>query len=77
MSQSITISQTEYEKLLERISRLEKTIRKLLKKKEPEYGSDKWWDEEIKKGEEDIKKGRYQTFSNAKDLQVYLNSLKK
>lgn len=77
MSQTITISQTEYEKLLGRIGRLEEAIRKLLRKSEPVHGSDEWWTEEMKKADNDIKEGRYQTFSNAKDLQIYLDSLKK
>ena len=76
MSQSITISQTEYEKLLNRIARLEQAIHKLLKKKGPAYGSEEWWDNEIKEGLEEVKQGKGVLLSTPEELQSYLYTLK-
>ncbi|OGM26157.1 hypothetical protein A3D00_02950 [Candidatus Woesebacteria bacterium RIFCSPHIGHO2_02_FULL_38_9] len=34
----------------------------------PSYGSDEWWDEEIKRGEADVKSGNYKSFKSARSL---------
>ncbi|GIW64692.1 MAG: hypothetical protein KatS3mg092_0625 [Patescibacteria group bacterium] len=76
MANTITLTQSSYKELLNRLSRLEKMVATLLEKfeKEPTYGSDEWWYYSIKKGEEDIKKGNYKVFDSSKDLKKYLKS---
>jgi hypothetical protein len=68
MANTITLSQSAYKELLNRITRLEKIIASL------SYGSDEWWELSIKKGEEDIKNGNYKLFNSAKEMTKYLRS---
>jgi hypothetical protein len=74
MANTVTLTQTAYNDMLSRISKLEKTLSILLKKqkKEPVEGSDTWWDKSIKEGKEDIKNGNYMIFDSAKSLTSYL-----
>lgn len=74
MPQTITLSQSEYEKLLARISRLEESIRKLLKG-EPVYGSDEWWEREIKEGLKEAKAGKGVVLQSAKEIDEYFDRL--
>lgn len=77
MADTITISQSAYKELLARVTRVEKMVAEILEKfeSEPPYGSDKWWNWSIKKGEEDLKKGNYEVFESAKELVKHLKSL--
>lgn len=76
MAETITLSQPAYKELLNRLSKLEKMVASLLEKIEKEslYGSGKWWQYSIRKGEEDIKKGNFKVFDSAKSLTKYLRS---
>jgi len=77
MSQTAGITKTDYNKLISRIDRLERTVKSIAKKqKEPVYGSDGWWEEEIKAGLAEAKEGKGVTFSTAEELQAYLDELK-
>ncbi len=74
MSQTVTLKQSEYKKLIERISALEKAVQSLIKRlqKEPSYGSDAWWEWSDTKAIDDIKKGNYVAFDSAQEMVEYL-----
>lgn len=77
MAQTIQLSQTRFDELFKRLSRLEAMMAKLLEKiDEPQYGSDEWWKWADKKGLEAVKKGNYVTLSTKEELQSYVDSLK-
>jgi hypothetical protein len=60
MSQAIQISETRYQDLLSRISKLESMVAKLFKKLEqPKYGSDEWWEKSDRESLEEYKNGEY------------------
>lgn len=77
MSNSITLSQSAYKDLVSRVNRLEKMVSALLSRfeQEPPYGSDAWWNWSIKKGKEDIKKGRYTDVTTDKQRDAFFKSL--
>lgn len=78
MANTITLTQTAYKELLNRLSKLEKmmaTLLEKLKEEEPPYGTEAWWEWSIKKGKEDIKKGRYTTLKTHKDIDRFFESL--
>ena len=77
MAQTINLTQSEYQKLLQRIVSLEKKVQSLLNRlqKEPPYGSDEWWEWSNKKAIEDIKAGKYTAFKSAKEMVEHLESL--
>lgn len=81
MANTVTLSKQQYQKLLNRVNALEQTVQSLvenLKDKldiEPPYGSDAWWKWSVKKGEEDIKKGRSTTIKNKKELDAFFEHL--
>ena len=74
MANTITLTQSAYNSMITRISKLEKMLGALLKKqkKEPQYGSEAWWDMNIKEGENDVKNGNYRVFDSAKSMTSYL-----
>ncbi|MEM3362585.1 MAG: hypothetical protein QXG16_04715 [Candidatus Anstonellaceae archaeon] len=76
MANTITLTQSAYKELINRLNRLEKMVITLLEKfeKEPVYGSEEWWQYSIKKGEEDIKKRNFKVFDSGKSLAKYLQS---
>ncbi|MDH7476225.1 MAG: hypothetical protein QHH09_02000 [Microgenomates group bacterium] len=78
MSNTITLSQSAYKQLLERLINVEKKLSDLLEKieREPVYGTDEWWDWSDKKAVADIKKGNYLVFDSPKKLKKHLDSLK-
>lgn len=77
MSNTITLSQPAYKELLKRLSKLERMVATLLEKfeQEPPYGTDSWWQWSIKKGKEDIKKGRYTEITTDKQREIFFKSL--
>lgn len=57
MAQTITLKQTEYQNLINRISRLEKIVADFIRSKsEPPAGSNAWWLKTIQDGENAIQK---------------------
>jgi hypothetical protein len=52
-------------------------IAQLLEKleQEPPYGSDAWWEWPIKKGKEDIKKGKYTSLKTHREIDRFFESL--
>ncbi len=80
MTQTITLTKTEYSQLLQRVSELEKTLTKLaasfgeLLRSEPPYGSDAWWQWSNRKSKEDFAKGDFYTITNKKDLNTFLTN---
>ena len=81
MTNGTVISKTEYNVLINKVERLEKTVCYLVEKleeifeKEPKYGTEKWWSWSIKKSEEEYKAGRYTTITNKKELKDFFTSL--
>lgn len=81
MANGIVITKTEYDLLLQKVSRLEKTVSLLMARledlfdKEPKYGTDKWWEWSDKKALQDIKAGRYTTIRNEEDLDAFFKNL--
>lgn len=75
MAQTITLSKSEFEKLVDRVQKLEKQVKKLLSQRKLVEGSDEWWEKEIAEGKKDIEEGRYTEFQSIKDLQTHLKSL--
>lgn len=79
MAQTITVPAKKFEEILSRLDQLTREIRAIKMKlfeSEPAYGSDEWWEWSDRKAMEDIKKGRFTTIHNKKELNVFLNSLK-
>lgn len=79
MSQTISLSTETLHQFIATVSELKDAVVKLTQKldamEEPPYGSDAWWEWSIKKGEEDIKAGRYTTIKNKKELKVFFDNL--
>ena len=79
MKQTISLPKSDYERLVNRVKALEKTVHDLVAKLkdtldiEPPYGSDAWWEWSNKKGLEDIKKGDYYEMKNQKELKDFLS----
>lgn len=60
---------------LETLSRAAKNVReKLLKVFPARYGSDLWWEKETRESLEEIKKGKFKSFSSVNELVKDLNS---
>jgi predicted transcriptional regulator len=79
MNQTVTISAKTIDEIFSRLDELTRAVKKIaakLSEKEPLYGSDEWWDKEIKEAREDIEAGRYTTVNNRKELRQFLASLK-
>lgn len=77
--QTITIKKTDFEKLINRLEKLEKQVKKLTAniphKKSFIEGSPEWWEEETKEGIKDLKKGRSTTIHDAKELKEFFDNL--
>lgn len=76
--QTITVPAKTFENILLRLDQLGKAVEAINEKLEdaPTYGSDEWWEWSNRKAQEDIKKGRYTTIRNKKELKEFFNSLK-
>ena len=77
MNNAITLSQSAYKEILARMNKLEKMIANLMDKfeQEPPYGTEAWWKWSIKKGKEDIKKGRVIEITTKKQRDAFFKSL--
>ena len=76
MGQIIQISQTKFDQLLNRISRLETTVEKLLAGRKTDLPMvDEETEKMIATGLEDYKNGRYTKIKTKKELETYLKSL--
>ncbi len=77
MNQTITVSPKTIEAIVEQLDTLTKEV-KMIKAKlfeeEPLYGSDAWWEKEIKDAENELKKGKGIRFESANDAIKWLNS---
>lgn len=77
MNQTVTVPAKTINEIFSRLDELTKTVKKIsarLFEKEPSYGSDEWWDKEINKGIEEVKKDKVKKFKNMKEAIHYLNS---
>lgn len=76
MSKTIQLSQTQFDILLQRLTRLEKMVAKLLEKdEEPPYGSDEWWEWSDKKALEEVKKGEYYELKDEADINDFFKHI--
>lgn len=75
MTNTVTLTQSAYKELVNRLGRVERLLAKLVedREKEPPYGSTAWWEWSDHKALEDIKTGRYKSFASAKDMVKYLD----
>lgn len=77
MNQTVTISPKTIQAILERLDTLTKEV-KIIKarlfEKEPEYGSDEWWEWSERKADEDIKANRLVRFDSTEKAIKWLNS---
>ena len=90
MANNVTLSQSAYQQLYNKIDRLEKLVIQLLiqlpaqsisdvkgvAESAPPYGSNEWWDWSDKQALRDVKLGRYTTLKNTQELQTFLDNLK-
>lgn len=77
MNQTVTVPAKTIDEIFSRLDELTKTVKKIsvrLLNEEPAYGSDEWWNKEIKEGIEEVKKGKVKKFKNMKEAIHYLNS---
>lgn len=61
----------EIESLQNALEALKKRIVKILS---PEYGSNEWWEKEIKEGLEEVRQGKVKRFNSMEEAVKYLNS---
>lgn len=77
MANTITVDERVMNTILSRLDKLSRDIElikiRLLKNK-PRYGSDEWWEKEIKEADEAFKKGGGIKFNSAKEAIEWLNS---
>lgn len=77
MSQTVTVSPKAIEEIISRLDKLTKDIRVIKERlfaSEPPYGSEEWWEKEIKESEEEFSKGKGVHFESVKDATKWLNS---
>ncbi len=79
MAQTITLTQSAYKEILNRLSRLERLVVKVLKSNyvEPAYGSSEWWEWSNKKAMDDIKRGDYYELRDEKELKDFFDNIDK
>lgn len=77
MAQTISLKQSEYQKLIKRITKVEEQISNLIDifQKEPSYGTEEWWKWAQTKGIEAMKKGEYTEITTSKQRKSYFQSL--
>lgn len=76
MNQTVTMPKSEYESILNRLSRLENIVGKILKRKVKRirYGSTEWWEKETKEAIEEVRKGNVVSFNSVEELIADLHS---
>ena len=69
---TITIDSKTAENILEEIEVMRKSLetlrRKIMTLLPSKYGSDAWWEKAEREADEDIKAGRYTTYTNVENL---------
>ena len=77
MNQTITVSSKTINEILTRLDELTNAVKKIsarLLVEELPYGSDEWWDKEIKEGLREVKQGKVKKFKSMEEALYYLNS---
>jgi len=77
MNQTVTVPTKTINEIFFRLDELTKAVKKIsvkLSEKEPLYGSDEWWNKEIKEADSEFKKGKGTLFKSSKDAIKWLNS---
>jgi len=78
MAQTVTISTKTIDKILTRLDELTKEIRAIKERllaERPLYGSNAWWEKEIKEAQQEIKEGKGTVIHNKKDLNSFFKRL--
>jgi hypothetical protein len=79
MTNTITLTQTEFDTMTKRISKLETMVKNLSAKidtlmdHEPAEGTQEWWDWSNKKALEEVKKGKTIHFDSVEEMTRYLS----
>ena len=79
MNQTVTVSSKTMQTVLERLDALTKEVKIIKAKlfeKEPEYGSNEWWEWSDKKALQEIKAGKGTKIHNKKELNAFFKNLK-
>lgn len=79
MNQTVTVPSKTIEQIFARLDNLAKEIkiiRTRLFEKEPEYGSDEWWEWSDKQALKEIKAGKGIKIRNKKELSAFFKNLK-
>ncbi len=74
---TVTVPAKTINDIFSRLDELTKAVKKIsarLLNEEPRYGSDEWWNKEIKEAENEFKKGKGVLFQSGKDAIKWLNS---
>jgi hypothetical protein len=77
MANTVTVDAKTFNTIINRLDELSKEVevlKALVFKKNPKYGSDEWWEKEIKEAKENFKKGKGIKFNSAKEAIAWLNS---
>lgn len=77
MNQAITVTPKTIEAIVKQLMVLTKEVKAIktrLFEEEPPYGSNAWWEKEIKEAENEFKKGKGIRFESANDAIKWLNS---
>ena len=77
MANTVTIDAKTFNIILARLDKLAEDVAVIKHKvlsKGPKYGSDEWWEEEIREAKKDFKRGKGIKFNSAKDALQWLNS---
>ena len=75
---TITIDTKTIKSIFNEVESVQNTLAVLKKRNvkilPSEYGSDGWWEKEIKEGLEEVKKGKVKEFNSMEEAIEYLNS---
>jgi hypothetical protein len=76
MSSSVTIAQSDYNNLIQRLNRMESLLHVLISgSDEPPYGTEQWWTWAHSKGLEAKKNGKYTRLQSDTDIDEFFDSL--
>lgn len=75
MASTVTITRSEFNRLTERLNRLEQSLNVFVEwlGNEPPIGTDQWWEWSDRKALLDVRKGNYSSFDSAEEMVSYLN----
>mgnify|MGYP001615346231 CR=1 FL=1 len=77
MANAVAVDAKTISTILTRLDKLVRDVEAIKTRvfeKQPPYGSDMWWDKEMKEAEEAFRKGKGIKFNSAKEAIKWLNS---